>query len=195
MLASIVMAMALQATPEAEVAAVLDQLNTASAAADADAYFALYTADARFVGTDATEHWTVAEFRAFAEPIFARGRGWSYPATERTITIAPIECRCIAWFEEKLVNDSYGVTRGSGVLRLTDSGWKIEQYVLSFAVPNEAAEPVVKVIEAYRAAEPASAVEASANTANQLITDERARLDAFADEIARENVRTVPSPQ
>ncbi len=150
MFAAIVMALAVQAapvSPEAEVAAVLDQLNAASTAADADAYFGLYTPDARFVGTDATEHWTIDELRQYAASSFSQGRGWSYPATERTITIAPIECRCIAWFEEKLVNDSYGVTRGSGVLRLTEDGWKIEQYVLSFAVPNDRADAVVAVIK------------------------------------------------
>ncbi len=131
-----------------EVAAVLDRLNAASTAADGPAYFGLFTPDARFVGTDASEHWSLTEFRAFAEPHFARGNGWSYPATERTITIAPIDCRCIAWFEEKLINDSYGVTRGSGVLRLTDEGWRIEQYVLSFAVPNDRARAVVETIAA-----------------------------------------------
>lgn len=130
----------------AEVAAVLDRLNAASAAADGEAYFALFTPDARFVGTDASEHWTLDEFRAYAGPHFARGNGWSYPAAERTITIAPIDCRCIAWFEEKLSNDSYGETRGSGVLRLTADGWRIEQYVLSFAVPNDRARQVVEVI-------------------------------------------------
>ena len=39
-------------------------------------------------------------------------------------------------------------TRGSGVLRLTEGGWKIEQYVLSFAVPNERARAVVDAIKA-----------------------------------------------
>lgn len=147
MFAALAAALAIQSSPEADVAAVLDRLNAASTAADGEAYFALFTPDARFVGTDATEHWTLPQFRAFAEPYFSRGRGWSYPATERTITIAPIDCRCIAWFEEKLVNDSYGVTRGSGVLRLTDDGWKIEQYVLSFAVPNDRADAVVEAIK------------------------------------------------
>ena len=147
MFAALAAALAIQSLPEADVAAVLDRLNAASTAADGEAYFALFTPDARFVGTDATEHWTLPEFRAFAEPYFSRGRGWSYPATDRTITIAPIDCRCIAWFEEKLINDSYGVTRGSGVLRLTGDGWKIEQYVLSFAVPNDRADAVVEVIK------------------------------------------------
>lgn len=147
MIAPLAVALMLQLSPEAEVAAVLDQLNAASSAADGEAYFALFTPDARFVGTDATEHWTIPEFRTYAAASFGSGRGWSYPATERTITIAPIDCRCIAWFEEKLVNANYGVTRGSGVLRRTDDGWKIEQYVLSFAVPNDRADAVVEVIK------------------------------------------------
>lgn len=151
MIVALALAVSLQTAPppdpaEAEVAAVLDALNAASAAADGEAYFALFTPDARFVGTDASEHWTLDQFRAYAAPVFARGRGWSYPATDRTITVADIPCRCIAWFEERLSNASYGETRGSGVLRLTDDGWKIEQYVLSFAVPNDRARAVVEVI-------------------------------------------------
>ena len=156
MFAAIALAAALQATPEAapeaQVAAVLDQLNAASAAADGPAYFALYAPDARFVGTDASEHWTLEELRGYVAPYFAAGNGWSYPATSRVITIAPIECRCIAWFEEQLTNDSYGRTRGSGVMRLTDDGWKIEQYVLSLAVPNDLASPIARIIKTYEAA-------------------------------------------
>lgn len=142
-------ALTLQAAPdpaEAEIAAVLDRLNAASTAADGTAYFALFTPDARFIGTDATERWSLAEFRAFAEPFFARGRGWTYTPRDRVITVAPVECRCIAWFDEELDNAGYGQTRGSGVLRLTDDGWKIEQYVLSFAVPNERSAAVVAAI-------------------------------------------------
>lgn len=32
-------------------------------------------------------------------------------------------------------------------MRLTDDGWKIEQYVLSFAVPNDKADAVVALIK------------------------------------------------
>ena len=85
-------------------------------------------------------------FRAFAEPWFKRDSAWSFPATERFITIADIDCRCIAWFEEKLDSAHYGETRGSGVMRKTADGWKIEQYVLSFAVPNDRSDAVVDVI-------------------------------------------------
>ena len=142
---------AVQAAPDpavAEVTAVLDQLNVASSTADEVAYFDLFTPDARFVGTDATEHWSMAEFKAFAEPAFKRESAWSFPATERFITVADIECRCIAWFEEKLDSRHYGATRGSGVMRKTADGWKIEQYVLSFAIPNDRSDAVVAAVRA-----------------------------------------------
>lgn len=144
-------ALALQTAPEPEtvqIGQVLDQLNVASTAADAPAYFALFTPDARFIGTDVTERWSLPEFRAYVEPYFSRGQGWTYTPRERVITVAPIACRCVAWFDEVLDNAGYGVTRGSGVLRLTDDGWKIEQYVLSFTIPNDRARAVVEVVRA-----------------------------------------------
>lgn len=151
LIAALMLAAAPQAAPEPEAARigqVLDQLNVASTAADAPAYFALFTPDARFIGTDATERWSLPEFRAYVEPYFSRGQGWTYTPRERVITVAPIACRCVAWFDEVLDNTSYGVTRGSGVLRLTDDGWKIEQYVLSFTIPNDRARAVVDVVRA-----------------------------------------------
>ena len=142
------LALAAVPTPEGEVAETLDALHAAAARADGEAYFRLFTPDARFIGTDATERWTLSEFLAYAEPYFARGQGWTYTPVERTVTLAPIQCLCVAWFDEVLDSDSYGVTRGSGVLRKTRAGWKIEQYVLSFAVPNDRARAVVDAIEA-----------------------------------------------
>ena len=133
-------------TPEEDVGAVLDRLHATASAADGAAYFDLYTPDARFIGTDATERWSLEEFRAYAEPHFSQGRGWTYEPTARTVSIAEIDCRCVAWFDEVLESASYGTVRGSGVLRLTDDGWKVSQYVLSFAVPNDDAEAVVDVI-------------------------------------------------
>ena len=142
------LALAAAPTPEEDVAAAIDALHAAASRADGAAYFALFAPDARFIGTDATERWTLAEFRAYAEPYFARGQGWTYTPVERTVTVAPIQCMCIAWFDEVLDSQSYGVTRGSGVLRKTRAGWKIEQYVLSFAVPNDRARAVVEAIQA-----------------------------------------------
>ena len=140
--------------PGDEPGAVIDALHRAARDADGETYFALFTPDARFIGTDATERWTVAEFEAYATPYFSRGQGWDYRVVGRELSILPLDCRCVAVFDEVLENDSYGTTRGSGVLRLTDEGWKIEQYVLSFAVPNDVARDVVAVIRAGEAAQP-----------------------------------------
>ncbi|WP_339872223.1 nuclear transport factor 2 family protein [uncultured Brevundimonas sp.] len=149
LIATLILAAAPQtatAAEEAAVAAVIDRMHTAASRADGADYFAQFTPDARFIGTDSGERWPLDAFQAYAEPFFARGQGWTYVPNERVVTIAPIACRCVAWFDERLENASYGETRGSGVLRLTDDGWKIEQYVLSFVVPNDAARDVVALI-------------------------------------------------
>lgn len=126
----------------------IDDMHEAASRADGGAYFKSFTEDARFIGTDATEHWGLEAFKAYAMPFFSQGRGWTYLPSERVITVADVPCRCVAWFDEQLDHASYGRLRGSGVLRLTEEGWKIEQYVLSFAVPNEVSGKVVEAIKA-----------------------------------------------
>jgi hypothetical protein len=129
-----------------EAAATLDRMHRAAAEADGPTYFDQFSSGARFIGTDASEHWDMPAFKAYAEPIFARRRGWTYRPYDRTLIISGD----FAWFDEKLDNDGYGALRGSGLLRRTGSGnvWKIEQYVLSFTVPNDRAEAVVEAIAA-----------------------------------------------
>ena len=144
--------------PEAiEVGAVIDELHDAASKADGSRYFSLFTPDARFIGTDATERWSLSAFRAYAEPYFARGQGWTYVPRDRVITLAPVDCRCVAAFDEVLENASYGSVRGSGVLVRTEAGWKIEQYVLSYAIPNDLARPVTALIREHEAAASAAA--------------------------------------
>lgn len=145
------LAIALQSSPEAEAAVVIDRLHELASAADGPAYFDLFTPDARFVGTDATERWSVEAFRAYAMPYFSQGKGWTYHPRDRVVTMLALPCQCVASFDERLDNDGYGETRGSGVLVRTDAGWKIQQYVLSFTVPNDATKAVVEVIRAHRA--------------------------------------------
>lgn len=130
----------------ADVGRVLDSLHDAASKAAGERYFALFADDGVFIGTDATERWTLEQFRAFAEPLFARGKGWTYTVLERHVTVGPE--RSVAWFDERLDNAAYGETRGSGVLRRIGGDWRIAQYVLSFAVPNDAAKDVVERIRA-----------------------------------------------
>ena len=127
------------------VSSVLDDFHAAASAADEERYFAHFTPDAVFLGTDATERWTVPQFREYAHPHFKEGRGWTYVATERHVMFSPDGA--LAWFDEKLRNEKYGVTRGTGVLRRTGEGWKIAHYSLTFLVPNEKSQAVVTAIQ------------------------------------------------
>lgn len=133
-------------TPSVEVATVLDNLHRLASEADFEAYFALYTDDAVFLGTDATERWTKAEFQNYARPSFTAGRGWSYTPTARHVFIAPDGVT--AWFDERLENSSFGETRGTGVLVRGADGWKIAQYNLTIPIPNEIAREVVGRVRA-----------------------------------------------
>ncbi|MBN8553690.1 MAG: nuclear transport factor 2 family protein [Caulobacterales bacterium] len=136
----------------ADISLTLDRLHQAAAHADGATYFSLFTADALYRGTDATELWTLDEFRAFAEPYFSRGRGWTYAPRERHVSIAPTDCACVAWFDEILDSESYGTSRGTGVLVRGDEGvWKIAYYALTFPIPNALARDMTARI---RAAEP-----------------------------------------
>jgi uncharacterized protein (DUF885 family)/ketosteroid isomerase-like protein len=126
------------------VSAVLDELHAAASAADFDRYFGLYTDDAVFLGTDATERWTIAEFMEYARGPFSEGRGWTYDATERHVSVS--DDGATAWFDERLENEFLGETRGSGVLELEDGAWKIAQYNLTIPVPNDLAGEFVERI-------------------------------------------------
>ncbi len=126
---------------QAAVDQVLNSFHDAASKADGKTYFSLFSEEGVFLGTDATERWTVNEFRKYAEPFFSKGKGWSYKTRVRHVDFSPD--KMVAWFDEILDNASYGECRGSGVLRKTASGWKISQYHLTIPVPNELADDVV----------------------------------------------------
>ena len=125
----------------------LDNFHQAAAKADTKAYFDLLTEDAVFLGTDATERWSKAEFKVFVAPYFSKGKGWLYVPVERSITIN--NAGDVAFFDELLKNENYGLCRGSGVLWKTPLGWKIAQYNLSIPLPNDLASDVVKIIKSF----------------------------------------------
>jgi len=129
-----------------EAIAVLDDLHLAASEADEERYFGHYTEGAVFLGTDASERWSVEQFRAYAHPHFSAGKGWTYKATERHLRFSP-DGRT-AWFDERLHNEKYGEVRGSGVL-LYDGRWRVAQYNLSFPIPNGIALDVIKMIQAH----------------------------------------------
>ena len=128
------------------IGALLDRFHQAAADADEEAYFATMTGDAIFLGTDGSERWQGQAFRDFVHPHFDSGKGWDYQPLSRNIIIAPGGAS--AWFDEALHNESLGACRGSGVLVLEDSGWKVAQYNLSVPIPNSLVDAVVADIAA-----------------------------------------------
>ncbi len=124
------------------IEAALDDWHDAASKADGARYFGHMTSDAVFLGTDASERWTLAEFRAYAEPFFAQGRGWTYTPRERHVFLAP---GGIAWFDERLWNEKYGECRGTGVLREERGEWRIAHYNLAFPIPNEVVPELLRL--------------------------------------------------
>jgi uncharacterized protein (TIGR02246 family) len=130
------------------VLAMLDRFHLAASKADGEAYFALFAPEGVFIGTDAEERWTVEAFKAYAEPYFSKGKGWTYVprAGRRNVGLSPDGS--VAWFDEILYHAKYGVCRGTGAARLVDGRWRVTQYHLTIPVPNQLAERVVGMIKA-----------------------------------------------
>jgi uncharacterized protein (TIGR02246 family) len=137
---------------EAAVAAVLDDWHAAAAAADEARYFAHFAPDAVFLGTDATERWSLDEFRRYAHPYFAKGKAWSFKAVERHVSFSPD--RTVAWFDERLDTPNLGPARGSGVLVRAGGSWKIAHYDLSVPIPNVLMKEIKQRIEEHTKATP-----------------------------------------
>jgi ketosteroid isomerase-like protein len=127
---------------EDTIAQLLDGFHDAASRADEDAYFAAFTDEAVFLGTDPGERWSVDEFRAYAHPHFSEGRGWTYVPKERNVVVS--SAGGTAWFDELLENEKYGTCRGTGVAQRTTEGWRIAHYSLTFLIPNDGAEAALE---------------------------------------------------
>lgn len=123
-------------TDRGEIDKVLNDWHDAAAKADFDRYFNHFENDSSiFMGTDATERWTVAQFRPWSKPYFDRGKAWSFTPEKRFVYFS--DQGTTAWFDEELATPNLGPSRGTGVLRKTTNGWKIAHYNLTVPIPNE----------------------------------------------------------
>ncbi|MBU2978414.1 nuclear transport factor 2 family protein [Alteromonas sp. C1M14] len=127
---------------------VLDQLHQAAADANYEQYFDTFASNGVFIGTDASEVWTVEAFKNYAKPIFAAGKGWVYHPKKRHVYYS--STGDIAWFDELLDSESYGQSRGTGVLEKQNGKWKIVQYHLTFPIPNPIAKKLTDEIKAFQ---------------------------------------------
>lgn len=134
------------APTKAEIDEVLDGWHAAAAAADFEKYFGYFENDSSiFMGTDASERWTVAEFKPWSKPYFDRGSAWSFTVEERYVYFS--DNGKTAWFDEALATPNLGPSRGSGVLVHTEEGWKIAHYNLAIPIPNELIDTFIPQID------------------------------------------------
>lgn len=125
---------------------MIDKWHLAAAEADFETYFDLMDAEGYFIGTDASEKWNIAEFKAFCEPIFERESAWTFTKREREIFMS--DSRKMAWFDEQL--DTWmGICMSSGVVVKTEIGWKIKHYQLAIAVPNDIVDDFIQLVKNY----------------------------------------------
>ena len=153
---------------EREAARELDDFHAAADAADEPRYFAHFAPNAVFMGTDATERWSVSAFRAYAHPHFSTGNGWTYTSVRRAITSSP--GGDYVWFDEDLKNARLGAARGSGVLVRENGRLLIAQYNLSVPIPNASMESVVKLMAAGPRPPPPSTLDAIYKNAYETAT-------------------------
>ncbi|MES2148693.1 MAG: nuclear transport factor 2 family protein [Pseudomonadota bacterium] len=112
------------------------------------AYFDKIAKDGVYIGTDKTELWHRDEFKTWARRFFERGSAWAFKATRRNVYLS--SDKQFIWFDE-LLDTQMGVCQASGVIRKTATGFEIEHYQLSIAVPNDVAASVSKTVKDFEA--------------------------------------------
>lgn len=129
------------AAPDPAIDALLDGFHSAAANSRYDDYFSRFAEEAYFLGTDATERWSVAEFKTYARASFEAGRGWRYDLVKRHVR----QIGDVAWFDEQLDNERLGRCRGTGVVIKENGSWKLAHYSLTLLIPNEIATKVAEL--------------------------------------------------
>ena len=122
----------------------LDSWHKAATNAEFDNYFSYMTSNGVFIGTDATENWQIAAFKAFSKPYFEKGKAWNFTSLQRNSYFD--KTQNTGWFVE-VIDTHMKICRGSGLLIKEGKNWKIAHYVLSMTIPNDNSDEVVKVKE------------------------------------------------
>lgn len=117
----------------------------AAANADSATYFDFITEKGRFLGTDANENWSKAQFLEFSTPYFQKGKAWSFKPYDRNVYYSSDST--VAWFDERL-ETWMGECRGSGVLMLENNALKLAHYNLTVTIANEKIQDFIQLVEA-----------------------------------------------
>lgn len=125
-----------------EISNLLDNWHDNAANFNHESYISAMSNDGVYIGTDANEIWTTSEFKTWSKPYFEKKHTWNFKKLKRNIYLD--SQMQIAWFDE-LLETAMGICRGSGVLKLEENNWKIKQYVLSTAIPNDLMKQVIEL--------------------------------------------------
>lgn len=123
---------------------LMDSWHKAAATADESIFFGSMTEDAIYLGTEAGERWLRDELKEWSKEYFAKDKAWDFTPSDRKIYFS--SDKKMAWFEESLAT-WMGPCLGSGVLALTEDGWKIKHYHLGVTVPNDKIQSFIKLME------------------------------------------------
>ena len=127
-----------------QISVLLRTFHQAAAKGNLKVYLRCLSADAMFIGTDPTEHWSRQQFEIICERIFREKGGWIYEPFDRKISFA--DDLSTAWFTERLRHAGYGELLGYGVATKVDGRWKIRLYSMSLPIPNNIFDGVVAQI-------------------------------------------------
>ena len=109
-------------------------------------YFDKIAKNGIFIGTDKTERWDRDAFKLWAKPHFEKKSAWAFTALHRNVYFS--SDRQFIWFDEQL-KTQFGLCQASGVIRAKAKSFEIEHYQLSMAIPNDVANQVTALIDAY----------------------------------------------
>lgn len=138
---------AIASDDRAAITAVIDGFHDAAARGQRARYLGYFTDEGVFMGTDDRERWPLKpDFEKYVAEHFKDGKGWSYHSIERHIALAP--GGQVAWFDEIIKSEKWGLFRGTGVLLKQPQGWKLAHYSMSVLVPNEVWVPVSDLAQA-----------------------------------------------
>jgi hypothetical protein len=121
---------------------IIDQWHLDASSAQLIPYFELMTDDFVFLGTAPGERWTKSEFYSFCKPYFDKGKAWTFHPIQRNIYLD--NNSKFAWFDE-LLDSSFKICRGSGIIENVNGEWKVKHYVLSMTIPNDKSNQVVAI--------------------------------------------------
>ena len=127
-----------------DLTSLLDTFHAAAATSNLEVWAGCFlSANSRFLGTDMAENWTAQNAVETFAPHFAKSTcAWNYVPVPGSRIIEVFDGNAFATFDEGLKSESFRCTsRGTGVaVRGPDDCWFLQQYYLSFPIPNPLAK-------------------------------------------------------